>query len=136
MSCFTTITKRAARAEVPPRPSEQRISHEGVLWRRVTGTELHGAFKGLRAARSPASQRRARAQAQAAALRAARKSRRQVAAPARTEAPAASTGGSSDGASSGKDDGGSGSEDDSTGAGDEPAVARQQSVLFAIGGAS
>src|SRR5262245_60095620 len=129
MSCFRTIT-RAARAEVPPRPTEQRIYHEGTWWRRVTGAELHAhlrvQLRDFKQVRSPASQRKARAQARAAALGVARHARPlPVAALASTASAAASASASSEASASSGDDGGS--EDDSTGAGDEPAVARHRS---------
>jgi len=133
MGCFNTITiKRAARAEVPRRAaSEWTSGPDGGLYRRATNAELRGAFKGLRAARSPSSQRAARAKAQAAA-RGARQPRPQaIAKTARTGAPA-STSSSGEGSSSSGDEGSSGSEDDSSS--DEPAVARCEQIL--VGGDS
>jgi len=135
MSCFKTITKRAARAEVRPRPTPQWIRHEGVLYRQVAGDELRGAFKGLRAARTSGTQRKARARVQAAA-RGARQSRPQpVAKPAQAGAPAAPSA-SGEGSSSSDDEGGSGDDDGSSRSGEEPDLARLQRVLFAVGGAS
>jgi hypothetical protein len=132
MSC-KTINRPPARAEVRPRATPQWIRHEGVLYRQVTGAELRGQFKGLRAARSPASQRKARAQARAAALGRARQPRpKAVAAPASTGPAAAST--SEGDSSSCSGESGSGDDDDIAKAGDEPALDRSEPVLaLAVG---